>query len=329
MHRLSMVVILLLAACGRKEDVRHYKAPKDPVWRMLAAIVPGKDSTWFLKAVGPGDRIGQYKEEVLGFFRGVRFEGAELRWTLPPGWQEEKATPNRQATLRFGDREPRLELSIVRLAGDGGGLPSNVNRWRDQLGLDHASDAEVAALLRKVDGATPDVKVVDLSGPNRPGTGARPMMGKAAETPSLSPSDESPIAFDLPSGWKENPHPGQGRKMEFSVELPEGSALVTLTAFTSDAGGIAANIDRWRTQAGLEPLGDQAVARSATPMTFVGTEGWLVEAMGKDRAILGVIAITPGASLFLKMDGPPAVVRAQQTAFARFAQSFRLRKQHE
>jgi hypothetical protein len=327
MRPLSLIAILLLAACGRKEEVRHYKAPKDPVWRMLAAIVAGKDNTWFLKAVGPGDRIGRHKEEVLGYFRGVRFEDADLRWTLPTGWQEEQATANRQATLRFGDREPRLELTIVRLAGDGGGLPSNVNRWRDQLGLDRASDTEVAALLQKLEGATLDVKIVDLSGPNRPGTGTRPMMARPAEAPS--PSDESPIAFDLPSGWKENPHPGQGRKMEFSAEGAEGSALVTLTVFSSDAGGIAANIDRWRTQVGLEPLGDQAVVRSATPMTFVGTEGWLVEAIGRERAILGVIAITPGASLFLKMDGPPAVVRAQQTAFARFAQSFRLRKQHE
>jgi hypothetical protein len=104
---------------------------------------------------------------------------------------------------------------------------------------------------------------------------------------------------------------------------------VTLSGFPDEAGGLAANIDRWRTQAGLEPLGEQAVARSATPMTFVGSESWLVEAIGKERGILGVITINPKGSIFLKMDGPPSVVLSQRSTFTRFAQSFRMRGRNE
>ena len=95
-----------------------------------------------------------------------------------------------------------------------------------------------------------------------------------------------------------------------------------------DGGGLAANIDRWRQQVGLEPLGE-AVTRSATPMNFVDAEGWLVEAMGKDRAILGVISLNSQFSMFLKMDGLPSVVASQRDTFTRVAQSFKMKGRHE
>jgi hypothetical protein len=320
------VLLALTAGCGRKDEVRHYKAPKDPMWRMLGAIAPMKDATWFFKVIAPSERVAQHKPEVLSFLGSLRSGEGKIRWTLPPGWQEEKGAPEREASFSFGDREPKLELAVSRLAGDGGGLAANVNRWRGQLGLESAGSTEMTSLLQKVSGPDFEVLLVDLTGPTRPGPG--PMaMSKPVERPP--PSRESPIAFELPSGWKENPQPSQGRRLEFSVEDGGGTALVTLTGLSGEAGGLAANIDRWRTQAGLEPLGELAVARSATPMTFVGLEAWLAEAIGKDRAILGVLVIDPKSSLFLKMDGPPSVVIAQRSNFTRFAQSFRMRGRNE
>jgi hypothetical protein len=67
----------------------------------------------------------------------------------PAAWTEEKGGPARQASFKFGDRDPKLELTVVRLPGDGGGLAANVNRWREQLGLDRATEAEVASMVRK------------------------------------------------------------------------------------------------------------------------------------------------------------------------------------
>src|SRR5439155_9629440 len=133
-------------------EVRRYKAPKEPVWRMVGAIVAGKESTWFFKVIAPGDRLGQVKPEVMSFLRTLRFEESQMRWTLPAGWLEEKGSATREASFRFGSLEPKLEMTVLKLPGDGGGLPANVNRWRGQLGLDRATDSELAASIEKISG---------------------------------------------------------------------------------------------------------------------------------------------------------------------------------
>jgi hypothetical protein len=329
MRQSPWIVMLLTfaAGCGPAEDVRHYRAPKDSKWRMLAAIAPGKDATWFFKAVASTDLVESHKGEVLSFLRTLRLEEGQVRWSAPPGWQEEKGSPERLATYRIGERDPRLELSITRLAGDGGGLASNVSRWRDQLGLDAQGPAQIEATLQTLPATGLELRVVDLSGPNRPG-----MMGSRAPVKPAEPPREAgdrAIDFELPPGWVENPKPAKNRLLEFTVEDPAGSATVTLTALEGDAGGLEANIDRWRSQVGLEPLGDQAVARSATPIQFLGTESWFVEAIGGSRSILGVIAKTPAGTVFLKMDGPTAAVTAQRSAFGHFAQTFKIRGHHD
>ena len=137
------------------------------------------------------------------------------------------------------------------------------------------------------------------------------------------------FSFDRPPGWEENPRPAQQRIFEFKVTEGGKTGLVTFTLMGGEGGGLAANIDRWRQQAGLEPQGEQALTRSATPMKFVGNEAWLTEAIGPERGIVGVIALSPQFSMFLKMDGPPSVVAAQRGAFQRFAQSFQMKARHE
>jgi hypothetical protein len=327
------LLLALSAGCGRNDEVRRYQAPKDPTWRMIGAIVSGKDATWFFKVTGPSDRIGAHKNDALDFLRGLRAVDGEVRWSLPSGWKEEKGGPARLASLRFGDRDPRLEMTVVRLPGDGGGLAANINRWRDQLGLDKIDDSEAAASVQKTAASGIEVQVVDLSGPTRPTGGPRGMSRPAPEAPrSSEPSLDgvrSMFTFERPPGWRENPQPEMQRVFEFAIDDARGSALVTFTIMGGDSGGLGGNIDRWRTQAGLEPLGEQAVARSATRMNFVGGEGWLVEATGKDRAILGVISLSSQFSMFFKMDGPPAVVASQRETFTRVAQSFQMRGRNE
>jgi hypothetical protein len=332
---LGLALLLALAAgCGRKDEVRHYRAPKDPTWRIIGAIVPAKDATWFFKLSGPSERVGALKKEALDFLGGLRADQGEIRWTLPKGWTEEKGGPARIASLRFGEGDPKLEMTVVRLPGDGGGLAGNVNRWRDQIGLEKVGDADAAASVQKVSANGLDVQVVDLTGPTRPAGGPRGGMSRPAPEPprSSEPSLDgvrSMFTFERPPGWRENAQPEKQRVFEFQIDDARGSALVTFTIMGGDGGGLAANIDRWRQQAGLEPLGDQAVRRSATPMTFVGAEGWLAEAAGKDRAILGVISLNPQFSMFLKMDGAPSVVASQRDTFTRVAQSFQMRGRNE
>jgi hypothetical protein len=322
----AVMLLLAVAGCGPKEEVRRYKAPKDPSWGMIGAIVAAKDATWFFKVTAPSDRIAATRDEVLSFVRTLKAEEAEVKWTVPPGWKEERGGQARVTTFKFGGRDPLLELTVTKLAGDGGGLAANVNRWREQLGLDRGTEAEVASIVRKVG----EAQVVDFIGPTRPPTmGGRPM-ARAPEAPAGTGDPEfdrvrSMFQFERPPEWRENPQPQRPKVFEFHAD----GALVTFTLMVGEGGGLSANIDRWRGQAGLEPLGEQGIGRSATPMKFVGTEAWLVDVAGKDRAILGVIALNPQFSMFLKMDGPPSVVASHRSTFLRVAQSFEMKGRHE
>ncbi|HEV3027622.1 MAG TPA: hypothetical protein VG457_08630 [Planctomycetota bacterium] len=333
--RLALLTLALLAAagCGRQEEVRHYRAPKDPVWRILGAVVPAPGATWFFKLASPADRVDSVKAEVLTFFQKLRIEDGQLRWTPPPGWTEEKGSAQREATLRFGVREPKFEISVVRFQGDGGGMLANLNRWREQLGLEKVGDAELPALARKLEGAATEVWVMDLSGPARPGSGPRAMAKPQEATPS--PHHEPTLddiramfSFERSPGWKENPTPASGRIFEFRVDEGGGSAQITLSALQG-GGDLASNVNRWRGQAGLDPLAEGDIPKAAAPMTFVGTEAWLVEAIGRDRGIVVVASLNPQFSIFLKMDGAPATVQSQKAAFMKVAQSFQMKGRNE
>ena len=132
------------------------------------------------------------------------------------------------------------------------------------------------------------------------------------------------FSFDRPPAWKENPQPSQGRIFEFSAD----GALVTLSALQG-GGDLAGNVNRWRNQVGLEPLADADVSKVAAPVTFIGTDAWLVEAMGSSSGILVIASLSPQFSIFLKMSGPPATVQAQKETFMKVAQSFKMKGRHE
>lgn len=336
--RFALLTIALLAAagCGREEEVRHYRAPKDPMWRMIGAVVRTPSDTWFFKVTSPADRLETAKAEVLGFLRKLRIEDGQVRWTVPQGWTEEKGGAQRESTLRFGDHEPKFEVTVNRFPGDAGGLAANVNRWRDQLGLEKVDEATVTAQAKKLDNAAAEVHVVDLIGPTRP-AGPRGGMQQQQRAEPPPQANRQPtlediramFTFDRPTGWKENPRPSvQDRLFEFAIDSDGGQALVGLSLM-GGGGTLASNVNRWRGQAGLEPLPEADVAKVCAPMSFVGNEAWLVEAIGAQRGIVVVASFTPEFSLFFKMDGTPSTVQAQKATFMKVAQSFVMKGRHE
>ncbi len=71
--------------------------------------------------------------------------GPQLVWDTPEGWEEAPTTQMRDVNLTFGPNGEG-EVYLTRLAGAGGGLAANVNRWRKQMGLPDASDEEIEKL---------------------------------------------------------------------------------------------------------------------------------------------------------------------------------------
>lgn len=325
-----IVTLLGVAGCGKAEEVRRYRAPKEPAWRMLAAIVPGSGATWFFKATGPTDLVGPRQDEIVAFLRTLKSAEGELRWTLPAGWSEEKGAGDRQSSLTIGTRDPKLEMTVVKLAGDGGGMLANVNRWRDQMGLEKIKAEALDGAIRKIEAEGLQISLVDLSGPKRPVMRAPPHAGGQARTapPPGQPSLDDVrgmFRYELPAGWEDVPQPGQGRIFEFRA----GEALVTFSILGGEGGGLAANLNRWRQQAGLEPVPDDQAAAWTRQVRFLGRDGWSTEAIGKDRAVVVTFGLNPEFSMFLKLDGTPDAVRAQRAAFDAFASSFRMGAKRE
>src|SRR5262245_32017108 len=87
-----------LAVLGcQNDEIQRYQVPKPerPALRMLAAMIPRGDRTWFFKAVGPAEQIGAQKEAFDQFLASVRFTDkadAPVTWTVPADWHEEKGS---------------------------------------------------------------------------------------------------------------------------------------------------------------------------------------------------------------------------------------------
>jgi hypothetical protein len=312
--------LTLVAGCGRKEPVRHYRAPKDPQWRMLAAIVPVKDETWFFKVSAAADRLAPFKDDFVAFLKTVTFENGQARWKAPPGWKEKPGSESRVATIEFGATVPWFELSVTKLAGDAGGLLANINRWRRQIGLEPASSEEGSL---KLDVGGVQVVVVDLVGPQQPTGPAMAAPRSQPEPESANPSADEVrrmFVYSVPPGWVENPQPSRGRLLEFRA----GAASVSFSILPGVAGGLGSNVNRWRGQVGLDPLGEEEAKGTLRAAVLLGREAWQADIPGKDRTILCLFTLGDPFSMFLKMEGPPDAVAGQKDAFDAFAASMKI-----
>jgi len=100
--------------------------------------------------------------------------GEKPTWTVPAGWQEGPLTQFLVAKYIVpGAAGTRAEVNVSLLAGDGGGLEPNINRWRQQIGLEPAAAADLAK-LPGFDALGGRATLVDISGTNaRTGKPAR------------------------------------------------------------------------------------------------------------------------------------------------------------
>jgi hypothetical protein len=69
----------------------------------------------------------------------------ELKWQAPEGWQEMPPKTMRLVSFQVGG-SPDAECYVTLLNNDGGGIEANVNRWRQQMGQEPLTAADLAAL---------------------------------------------------------------------------------------------------------------------------------------------------------------------------------------
>ena len=96
-------------------------------------------------------------------------QGASDRptWQVPTGWQEVAA--GQILTAKFvikGSGSEQAAVNVSNSSGEGGGLPGNVNRWRQQLGLGQLQEAEVNQLATPLEVQGGKAMMVDMTGAN-------------------------------------------------------------------------------------------------------------------------------------------------------------------
>jgi len=132
--------------------------------RILVAELPRGATSWFFKMTGEDSFVAAQKENFLQFLKSVSFvENAPAQiaaapetqnqninsiWTIPSDWQS--SPPSEFLLAEFsiaGTDGATAEVNVAELAGEGGGLAANINRWRGQLGLPAADEAEFSKTI--------------------------------------------------------------------------------------------------------------------------------------------------------------------------------------
>jgi hypothetical protein len=117
--------------------------------------------------MGPASKLSTKTEEFETFVRTVRFaaEGSTppIQWNAPSNWKAGKTNELRFATFLIDpEANPKLELTVIKLGKDAGSILANINRWRGQIQLAPASDADLATAITRFENSGLTFAVVDF-----------------------------------------------------------------------------------------------------------------------------------------------------------------------
>ncbi len=156
--------------------------------------------------------------------------------------------------------------------------------------------------------------------------GGDPHGGPHGGAPQAAPK----FKWEVPLGWKEVAATRM-RAANFKIER-DAALECYLTALPGMAGGVVANINRWRKQIGLEAMAQhdivglpkrQFLGRAALFVDLQGTFSGMGGAKRDGYRMLGLILERPGQTVFLKMTGPARSVEAERAHFLELAASFK------
>ena len=141
----------------------------------------------------------------------------------------------------------------------------------------------------------------------------------SADVPTANGSG---LSWSAPADWKVKAASAM-RKGSFAISGQNGEqADLSITAFPGDVGGELANVNRWRSQVRLAPLGEADLAGAVTHMEHNSLRFTLVDLGGPEGGdsprILGAIVPYADGTWFFKLMGPAAVVARAKPEFLAF-----------
>ncbi|MCY3930873.1 MAG: hypothetical protein OXH70_04075 [Acidobacteria bacterium] len=164
--------------------------------------------------------------------------------------------------------------------------------------------------------------------------------GVAAQAPEAvelsEPISASGLTIALPAAWNRLEPRSTMRMLE--AEIPGSGGPGEISAFyfgPGGGGGLAANIERWKSQVVLQPGAPEPTTQSresgGVRRTWVELEGTVkASTIGSfpttdlhDGALFGAIIEAPGGPWYLRAVGPGATMREQRQAFLAMLDSAR------
>ena len=111
------------------------------------------------------------------------------------------------------------------------------------------------------------------------------------------------------------------RKGSYAIAGANGEeADMAITAFPGDVGGNLANVNRWRGQLGLQPIGEAELGSVLNHVDIGDLHVDVVEFVNtqsdKPQRMIGAIVPFNGATWFSKLTGPDALVAKEKAGFS-------------
>ena len=349
--------------CGRDEGVRVYQAPKDLGARPGSTpSTPSTASTsatpnpaqrppwivpegWTEKPSTGGMRIATYAVTAsdgravdisvvpLGAAAGSLLDNIN-RWRgeleLPPVTESE--LPRLLTAVKIGD----VDAQMVELVSE---KPVGSDRTRSRTlaailplpgttvffkakGDDALVQANAGAFktwLKSVQtGPNPGA---EASSPLPSGPGAGDMRGPVAPPPSTALP-----TWEVPPTWKSAPASTM-RLASFALGGAGGqTGDLSVVALGPAAGGLLANVNRWRGQFGLAPVDEAGLQKTVSTLPIQGGEtATLVDLAGSGESdgkrMLAAVVSRKDRTWFYKLTGDAALVESERANFEKFIRS--------
>jgi len=150
--------------------------------------------------------------------------------------------------------------------------------------------------------------------------------GPGAMQPAAAAASTGMPKCELPASWKEQQPPDMILRSFVATGDGGKKVDVTVSKFSGPAGGLQANVDRWRGQVGQAPLDAQALAALPT-LDVAGGKATLVDVAGvsartgERTRVIGAIVPRGGETWFFKLMGDEAVAGRERENFLKFVQS--------
>lgn len=156
-----LTLTALLAACS-KPAVESYRVPKEPVVQVPAA--PAASAPAAAAKSAPNASAAPAGASMASTPVATA-SGADLTWTAPASWKNKPASSMRKGSFAVTGDGGETEVAITAFPGDVGGELANYNRWRGQIQLPPAAQAEYEAGRQLLERNGLKMIVVDIGGP--------------------------------------------------------------------------------------------------------------------------------------------------------------------